>query len=94
MRGYDEGWHHLFLGWLWGLIPLLLCVVLLVLIAWGVSRMLSIQRGREPELPDRQWSQAEQILRERFARGEIDREEYVERSRTLRGDHDNYGSPP
>ncbi|HZB83261.1 MAG TPA: SHOCT domain-containing protein, partial [Rubrobacteraceae bacterium] len=74
--------------------PLLLCVVLLVLIAWGVSRMLSIQRGREPELPDRQWSQAEQILRERFARGEIDREEYVERSRTLRGDHDNYGSPP
>jgi putative membrane protein len=91
-----DGWHHFFSGWwlLWELIPLLFWVVVLGLIAWGVSRMLSIQRGRNPELPDQGWSQAEQILRERFAQGEIDTEEYMERSRILSGDHNNYGSPP
>ena len=99
MRGDDyhemlEGWFPHFLGWLWIVIPLLLWVTLLVLIAWGVSRMLSIQRGRKQEQPDQQYNQAEEILRERYARGEIDTEEYMERSRTLRGEHNNYGAPP
>ena len=99
MEGSDhgemmEGWH--ILGWLWMLIPLSLGVVLLVLAAWGVTRMMSIQRGRGHERSELQWSQAEEILRERYARGEIDSEEYIERSRTLggghSGDHSNYGS--
>jgi putative membrane protein len=99
MRGDDfhellEGWYPHFLGWLWILIPLLFWVTLLVLMAWGVSRMLSIQRGRKQEHPDRQWSQGEEILRERYARGEIDTEEYVERSRILGDEHHNYGAPP
>jgi putative membrane protein len=85
-----EGGH--ILGWLWVLIPSLVWVVLLVLLAWGVTRMISIRKGTGPELSGPQWSQAEEILRERYARGEIDTEEYVERSRALSGEHSNYGS--
>ncbi|MDX6382073.1 MAG: putative rane protein [Rubrobacteraceae bacterium] len=85
-----EGWHTL--GWLWVLIPLALWVVLFVLVAWGVTMMFFIQRGRGRERSELQWSQAEEILRERFARGELDAEEYIERSRVLSGDHSNYGS--
>jgi putative membrane protein len=86
-----EGWHTL--GWLWVLIPLSLWVVLLVLATWGVTRMLSLQRSRGGgERSGLQWSQAEEILRERFARGEIGSEEYIERSRILSGEHENYGS--
>ena len=99
MRGDDyhevlEGWFPHVFGWLWILIPLLLWVTLLALTAWGLSRLLSIQRGRKQGQPDRQWSTAEETLRERYARGEIDTEEYVERSRVLRGERNNYGSPP
>ncbi len=95
MQGFDhgemmEGGH--FLGWWWMLVPLSRVVVLLVLAARGVPRMLSIQRGRGRERSELQWSQAEEILRERFARGEIDAEDYIERSRILSGDHSNYGS--
>ena len=86
-----EGWHNL--GWILVLVPLSLWgVALLVLVAWGVTRMLSLQRGGGWKRSEPQWSQAEEILRERFARGEIDTEEYIERSRILSGDHSNYGS--
>lgn len=85
-----EAWHAL--GWLWVLISSLMWVVLLVLLAWGATRMIFIRRGTGRELSGPKWSQAEEILRERYARGEIDTEEYLERSRTLGGDHSNYGS--
>lgn len=85
-----EGWHAL--GWLWVLIPLLMWGALLVLLAWVVTRRFFIQSGRVRGLSGPQWSQAEEILRERYARGEIDTEEYLERSRILSGEHSNYGS--
>ena len=85
-----EGWHAL--RWLWVLIPSLMWVVLLGLLAWGATRMIFIRRGTGRELSGPKWSQAEEILRERYARGEIDTEEYLERSRPLSGDHSNYGS--
>ncbi|HEY7223402.1 MAG TPA: SHOCT domain-containing protein [Micromonosporaceae bacterium] len=55
------------------LLVLLVCVVVLVI--RGATR-----GGTPPPGPS-----AEQILAERFARGEIDAEEYQQRLRTLRG---------
>ena len=85
-----EGGH--ILGWLWVLIPSLVWLALLVLLAWGVTRMISIRRGTGRGFSGPQWSQAEEILRERYARGEIDTEEYLERSSALSGERSNYGS--
>ena len=69
-------------GWLWMLIPLLFWGGLLALIAWAVIRAFPSQENGHPE---RRSSPAEEVLRERFARGEIAAEEYEERLRVLRG---------
>ena len=53
-----------------GVIAILVLAVLLAVAAWGVRRLLSSRRGERA-------SSAEEILRERFARGEISAEEYV-----------------
>jgi uncharacterized membrane protein len=70
-------------GWgLFGVIGmffnLLVFVGLLALIAWGVSRILSGRQGGEDS--------AEEILRQRFARGEINAEEYERSYEILRKD--------
>ena len=65
-------------GWLWMLIPLLFWGGLLALIAWAVVRIFPA--GHAGGAPS-----AEDILRERFARGEVSAEEYEERLRVLRG---------
>lgn len=55
---------------------------LLVLIAWAVIRIFPERRGGErPEVRDQP---AEEILRGRFARGEIDAEEYERSLEVLR----------
>ncbi|HET7271063.1 MAG TPA: SHOCT domain-containing protein [Rubrobacter sp.] len=83
MGAWDGGMMGTF-GWLWMLIPLLFWGGLLVLIAWAVVRIFPggqaggvSHAGSAPS--------AEDILRERFAQGEIDAEEYEERLRVLRG---------
>ncbi len=53
----------------WG-IPILVLAGLLAVAAWGATRLLPSRRGERP-------GSAEEILRERFARGEISAEEYV-----------------
>jgi uncharacterized membrane protein len=53
-----------------GGIAILVLAVLLAVAAWGVMRFLSSRRGERA-------GSAEEILRERFARGEISAEEYV-----------------
>jgi putative membrane protein len=71
-------------GWLWMLIPLLFWGGLLALIAWAVMRIFP--GGRSSSGPHEGSARsAEDTLRERFARGEIDAEEYEERLRILRG---------
>ena len=52
-----------------GGITILVLAGLLAVAAWGVTRLLPSQRGG--------LGSAEEILRERFARGEISAEEYV-----------------
>jgi len=53
----------------WGTAMLVLAGLLTVA-AWGVTRLLASRRGERA-------GSAEEILRERFARGEISAEEYV-----------------
>lgn len=65
-------------GWLWSLVPLALLVALVV---WVVSVLRPREPGRGSETED----SAIRVLRERFARGEIDREEFENRRRDLGG---------
>lgn len=86
MGGWDGGmmggWGAF--GWLWMLIPLLFWGGLLALIAWVVMRIFPGGPGGSAPREGSPHS-AEDTLRERFARGEIDAEEYEQRLRTLRG---------
>ena len=67
-------------GFGWMLIPLLFWGGLLVLIAWALVRVFLERRdGERPMVRT-----AEEVLRDRFARGEIDAEEY-ERSLEVLG---------
>lgn len=74
MLGYGYGWHHGFyapFGWVWGVLFLLLVVLLAVLLV----RLLA------PKKEDR----ALEILRERYARGELDEETFRKMRQELRG---------
>ncbi|MGW4488959.1 SHOCT domain-containing protein [Amycolatopsis sp. NPDC004368] len=73
-RHYDAG-----MGWLG---PVLAVVVLVVVLAAaGLIAALLVRRGtRSPQEHD----SALDILRERFARGEIDQEEYERRREALK----------
>jgi putative membrane protein len=66
-------------GLLWMLAPLLLWVGLIALVVWLVVRLFPGSRGGNPSTDN-----AEGILKERFARGEIDEEEYGRLLRMLR----------
>lgn len=90
MYGFDDGhgpWMGGFSSW-WMLIPILFWGGLLALIGWAIARIFPKDREGSGEIrPDN----AEEVLRERFARGEIDAEEYDRSLRTLRSeDHANY----
>lgn len=73
-----NGWG--LFGLLWMLVPLLFWGGLIALIAWAVVRLASTRRHDDVGIHG---ESAEEILRQRFARGEIDAEEYEERRRTL-----------
>lgn len=64
MHYWDDGWH---MGWmgLWWVVG----IALVVLLAWVLLRAGGVGRTGERESP-------EQILKRRYARGEIDRETY------------------
>ena len=63
---------------------LLLLVALIALVVWLVMRFSPNQRGENR--PEAREDSAEHILRERFARGEIDTEEYKHSLGVLRGE--------
>jgi putative membrane protein len=71
MHQYNPGW-----GW-FGLLVMLLFLVLLVIGVLGIIRLLSNGRAKE------QRQDPIDILKERYARGEIDREEFEARKRDL-----------
>jgi putative membrane protein len=65
------------LGWLGMLTMLLFWAGALALVIWGVSNLFPSQQPRGE-------SDAVEIVRQRFARGEISREEYLQAVETLR----------
>lgn len=71
------------MGGLGMLLPLLFLIGLVVLIVWAVDRGVLERGSREREAPHARGSSAEEILKQRFARGEIDAEEYEARHRIL-----------
>ena len=74
MYGWDMGGA----GWLWGIGGLIVLVALVVLVVWAVSSMSRAGRAPEERRP-----QSLDILRERYARGEITKEQFEEAKRTL-----------
>ncbi len=72
MGGWDGGWM-----WLWVSLMMLTWVVIIAGVAWAVvrSRDKSSTAGK---------GRAREILDERYARGEIDAQEYHERLENLR----------
>lgn len=84
MNGFDDGmmggWGVF--GWLWMLIPLLFWGGLLALIVWAIARVFP---GQSDERREPRGESAEEILRARFARGEIEAEEYERSLDRLRG---------
>jgi putative membrane protein len=77
----DGGWGVL--GILWLLVPLLFWGGLLAVIVWAVVRITANRPGGGADARAG-GNSAEEVLRQRFARGEIDAEEYEERHRILR----------
>jgi putative membrane protein len=71
MHQYHPGW-----GW-FGLLTMLLFLILLLIGVLGVIRLLVNGRSKERRLDPID------ILKERYARGEIDREEFEARKRDL-----------
>ena len=72
--GFDGG----ALWWIWMLGGMLVMIGLVVIIVWGV---VAVSRGgarREPERPT-----ALDILRERYARGEITQQEFEQAKKIL-----------
>lgn len=76
--------HH---GWGGGVLFGLLTLLLIALVILGIIALVRyIGRSADHASgPGRRPTRAEQILAERFARGEIDEEEYRQRLGTLRG---------
>ena len=81
---YGDGWGWGWGGWiLMGVVMVVFWAVVITLVVLAV-RYLSADRGTRPAPPASAQSRAEDLLAERFARGEIDDEEYRHRLTLLR----------
>lgn len=78
MMDYDMGWA---MGWSWREMLLLWVMPLLVVIvlAMVAVKYLYSRAARSDIAPAEDKHRALEILEERYARGEVDREEYLER---------------
>jgi putative membrane protein len=82
MMGFGNGLGAGFGGGLWVLGCVLLVVGLVALVAWAVSRATTHDHAMK--VPER--SEALEILRARFARGEINEADYTLAANVLRTD--------
>jgi uncharacterized membrane protein len=83
MMGYANGFGFGLGGLFWALGCVLLIVGLVVLVAWAVSRATTHDAGARAT---GQGTEAHDILRARFARGEISEAEYVQAGNVLRSE--------
>lgn len=83
MMGYGTGLGFGLGGMFWMLGFVLLIVGLVVLVAWAVSRATTHDSGARPPV---ERTEALDILRARFARGEISEAEYTQAASVLRSD--------
>ncbi len=77
-RGPD--WHAPWWGPLYGIVPLVLLLLLLGLVVWAVvrvSRQAQVAAPAPPASPAQRPDPALEQARMRYARGEIDRDEYL-----------------
>lgn len=65
------------MSWLGMFLVALICVIVAALIAWGLISLLRTQRGFAE-------ADAQEILRRRYARGEISRDEFEQARHALR----------
>ncbi len=78
------GWHDN--GWWIGFFMMLLVLAAVVLVVWLVTRSVVSGEQTRPQAPRPDLRpDAMDILRERFARGEIDAEEFETRRALLEG---------
>lgn len=73
-----------------GIVGLFLTVLLVVIAVWAIGRMFPDWQERVN--PQRREDPAEETLRQRFARGEIDAEEYERRLEILRSGRASEGA--
>src|SRR5215207_5003011 len=71
--------------WIGAVAWTILGFIVLGVVLWAVFRILP-SPWQDRVGPDKREGSAEETLRQRFARGEIDQEEYEERHRILRGE--------
>jgi uncharacterized membrane protein len=84
--GRSWAWHYGGDFWEpWRLVPILLWGGTVFVIAWTVARIFPKGRG-DDERSEAPRDSAEEILRERFARGDISAEEYKRSLEVLRGE--------
>lgn len=79
MWGYNMGWGM----WLGMGISTLILLILIGLLVWAVVQVGRLETQRLPQQPDR--PSALQVLDERFARGDIEPDDYSQRRRLLSG---------
>lgn len=78
-RPWDWGWHPMWGFWGLGMMVFMLLFWAVVIIALVAAIRWLMRQGREPRREDA----ALEILRQRYARGEIGREEYETKKRDL-----------
>lgn len=79
LGGYGDG-----LWWSWALVPSLFSGVLVALALWAAFRLFANSGRNGTALENGADDPAEEILRERFARGEIGADEYERSLQALR----------
>ena len=76
----NDGWGHMGAGWGWGMavMGLLVMISIIALVVWAI-----VSSSRRPTESGRSSDRALALLDERYAAGDVDRDEYLERRADL-----------
>ena len=85
MVRYEHGIGFGFAGWIGPIVMIVVWVAVIVLVIWAISALLSSSRRPPPQAREPREDSALRILRERYARGEIDTEQFEQARRALGG---------